>query len=341
MESPDDARNPYTATTQKKPKTSTNNHLLRPKTGTASSSPTKMLSSPSIKSTEIANALWFMKKNGYAETTIKATGKRLRHLQGNCNLQEPEDVKGFIANKKCSNAYKETLIETYDLLMRSKEQEWQKPFYARYDKLPKIPTEQKIDMLISHASPRMALFLSMSKDLGTRPIELTWLKVKDIDLQNGIVNITSAKHCIGRTLKLKTNTLEMLKAHINKYELNLNDRIFPTKSEVISEKYRILRNRLSKKLQDPTFKTIRLYDFRHFKATMEYHKTKDLLHVKALLGHKDLRTTLRYTQLLDNLPSDEYHCKTATNIKEATNLIENGFEYIAEKDGIMLFRKRK
>ena len=270
-----------------------------------------MLPSPSIKSTDIPNFLGYMKKNGYAETTIEATAKRLRHLQNNCNLEEPEDVKGFIANKQCTNGYKETLIETYDLLMKSINREWQKPFYARYDKLPKIPAEEKIDMLISHASPRMALFLSMSKDLGTRPIELTWLKVKDIDLQNGIVNITSAKHCIGRTLKLKTNTLEMLKAHINKEGLNLNSRIFPTKSEVTSEKYRILRNRLANKLKDPTFKTIRLYDFRHWKATMEYHKTKDLLHVKALLGHKDLRTTLRYTQLLENLQSDDYHCKNS------------------------------
>jgi len=49
-------------------------------------------------------------------------------------------------------------------------------------------------MLISNASPRMALFLSMSKDLGSRPIELTWLKVADINLQNGIVNLTGAKH---------------------------------------------------------------------------------------------------------------------------------------------------
>ena len=31
----------------------------------------------------------------------------------------------------------------------------------------------------------MALKLSMSKDLGTRPIELTWLIVRDIDLING------------------------------------------------------------------------------------------------------------------------------------------------------------
>jgi len=152
-----------------------------------------------------------MKKNGYADTTIEATGKRLRHLQKHCNLKEPEEVKGYIANKQCSNAYKESLIETYAILMKSTNQKWKQPFYKRYDKLPKIPTEQKISMLISNARTRMALFLSMSKELGTRPIELTWLKIKDINLENGIVNITSAKHCIGRALKLKTNTLEMLK----------------------------------------------------------------------------------------------------------------------------------
>ena len=36
-----------------------------------------------------------------------------------------------------------------------------------------------------------------------------------------------------------------------------------------------------------------------------------------------------------------YTCKTVTNIKEATQLIENGFEYITEMDGLKLFRKRK
>jgi len=37
----------------------------------------------------------------------------------------------------------------------------------------------------------------------------------------------------------------------------------------------------------------------------------------------------------------QYTCKVATNIKEATQLVETGFEYVAEKDGIMIFRKRK
>lgn len=66
---------------------------------------------------------------------------------------------------------------------------------------------------------------------------------------------------------------------------------------------------------------------------MEYHRTKDLLHVKQLLGHKDLRTTLRYAQLLD-FGGDEYHSATAKPI-------EQGFDYVTGVYGVKLFRKRK
>ena len=59
------------------------------------------------------------------------------------------------------------------------------------------------------------------------------------------------------------------------------------------------------------------------------------------MGHKKIETTLKYVQLQNINEDDEWTCKTATNIKEATSLIENGFEYIQEIDGIRLYRKRK
>jgi hypothetical protein len=73
---------------------------------------------------------------------------------------------------------------------------------------------------------------------------------------------------------------------------------------------------------------------------MEYAKTRDILHVMQQMGHKQIKTTLIYTQLL-NLNDDEWTCKTAKNLNEATSLIEAGFEYITEIDGNKLFRKRK
>jgi integrase len=281
-----------------------------------------------------------MKKNAYAESTIEATGKRLRILAKNCNLEKPEDVKAFIAQKNCSNGYKESLIEAYALYCKTHKIQWEQPFYERYDKQPRIPTEQRLDAIIADSSNRMSVALSIIKDLGLRPIELTWLKLRDIDLDSGAVTITSAKHCVGRTLRLRPKTLDMLRAYVLARNKGQNDLLFPMKSSSLSENYRIVRNRVAQKLADPAIKTIRLYDFRHWKASTEYAKTKDLLHVKAMLGHKDLRTTLRYTQLI-NFGADEYHVSVAKNVQEATQLIENGFEYVTEMDGVKLFRKRK
>jgi len=38
---------------------------------------------------------------------------------------------------------------------------------------------------------------------------------------------------------------------------------------------------------------------------------------------------------------DEYHCRIAKTVEEAVKLIEAGFEYVCDMDGVKLFRKRK
>jgi integrase len=188
-----------------------------------------------------------MKSNAYEPTTIKQTKKRLRHLMSNCNTNNPEEVKKFVSNKSCSNSYKECLIGTYDIYMQSKDKLWNKPFYSRYDKKRKAPKEHLIDFIIQHAKPVTRLKLMVEKDLGTRPIELFWLKVGDIDLTNGNVSITGAKHTIGREGKLKANTLALLKLYIEQNNLRMNDQIFKGKNaDNFAENYRHLRNSLSK-----------------------------------------------------------------------------------------------
>jgi hypothetical protein len=74
---------------------------------------------------------------------------------------------------------------------------------------------------------------------------------------------------------------------------------------------------------------------------MEYHKTKDILHVMRLLGHKRIQNTLKYTQLVNFQDKDEYVCKTARTTDEAKGLIESGFEYVCDMERVKLFRKRK
>jgi len=74
---------------------------------------------------------------------------------------------------------------------------------------------------------------------------------------------------------------------------------------------------------------------------MEYHKTRDILHVKYILGHKRIENTLVYTHLVD-FGSDEYASKVAKNADEACQLVEAGYDYVCNTaDGYSIFRKRK
>lgn len=79
---------------------------------------------------------------------------------------------------------------------------------------------------------------------------------------------------------------------------------------------------------------------RWWKATTEYHETKDILHVMQMLGNRDIKTTLIYTQLIQ-FENEDYHSAVAKTIEEARSLIKTGFEYITDVDGVKLFRKRK
>jgi hypothetical protein len=44
---------------------------------------------------------------------------------------------------------------------------------------------------------------------------------------------------------------------------------------------------------------------------------------------------------LVNLDSDEWTCRAATTKEEAMSLIEGGFQYVTDMDGVKLFKKRK
>jgi hypothetical protein len=78
--------------------------------------PRQINSIPPNLNINIPNALLYMKREAYADSTIKEVGRRLRRLQRNCNLHDPENVKTFIANKTCGNGYKQALIEAVPIL---------------------------------------------------------------------------------------------------------------------------------------------------------------------------------------------------------------------------------
>jgi len=299
--------------------------------------------SQSIPTTEskIFAVLWDSKKNGRKEATINSTRKSLLLLSKHCNLDSSEDVKAFIASHNVSAGTKRNLCFAYERYVAYHGLSWKRPVYRIPSKFPKIPSAASVDMLIAKSPLKLALAISLSKDTGMRPCEVMNLTVRQVDLEKRLAYPATAKTGCGRVLKFSQSTANLLASYIVKKNLGINDTLFGQwDSGVYGKWFRYHRNKLSAKLNDESIKSVRLYDLRHFFASMFYYKTRDLLRLKLLMGHRKIETTLIYTQFI-NFEDEEYVCQTASTVEEAKALVEQGFDYICEVCATKLFRKRK
>ena len=63
--------------------------------------------------------------------------------------------------------------------------------------------------------------------------------------------------------------------------------------------------------------------------------------MKELLGHHSIKNTLVYTHLVEFDEDDPYIAKVAKTLDEFTELLELGFTFVTDFDGIKVLRKRK
>jgi integrase len=278
-----------------------------------------------------------MKKQGQAESTIKTRIYRLSILaKKGANLNDPDSVETVLATEKWTPANKKFFVMAYLSFTRAFGIAW-KPIKIHYE--PKqvfIPLEKEIDALISGCGKTTATFLQVLKDTGARAGEAVKLKWIDVNTENNTIAINNPeKGSRSRTIKVSTKTIAMINALPKK-----NEYIFTPNVRALQSTFARSRKRLARTLQNPRLLQIHFHTLRHWKGTMEYQRTNKILWVKYILGHKRLENTEIYTHLV-NFEDEEYHSETAETVEEAKQLIEKGFEYVCDMEGIKLFRKRK
>jgi len=289
-----------------------------------------------IKGKIVEYAFWLQKQGVVSAKNRVAMVKRLAQL--GANLLDPESVKTVIAKQQTwSSSYKMLVTYAYEGFLKMLGMTWQRPKYKQQQALPFIPTEEELNALIVGVGPKLGTFLQGLKDTGADPGELAKLRWIDVNFQNCTVNIRPVKGHNPRILKVSNEFIRRLS-------------IMPRKGEYIfhypslQKWFKIAKKRLARKLNNPRLLKITFTTFRHWKGTMEYHKTHDLLHVKKLLGHKNINSTMVYVNLEQAVftnTNDEFHVATATTVEEACKLAQVGFEYFTTINGVQIFRKRK
>lgn len=236
---------------------------------------------------------------------------------------------------------KSNAIASYTLFLKMLGLKWQPPICKVTRKLPFIPTEQEIDSLISACGKKTATFLQLLKETAMRAGEANSLKWIDVDVQRQVITMNAPeKNSNPRIFKVTNKLIAMLNA------LPKTDEYVFGKSQACYRNATFYKSKrtIAKKIQNPRLLRIHFHTLRHWKATILYHETKDILYVKQFLGHKRIDNTLLYVQIAKTIfknTTDEFTVKVAKTPEEIQQLLEVGFQYVCERDGLMFFRKRK
>lgn len=167
-----------------------------------------------------------------------------------------------------------------------------------------ISQVEKLFAQLENLKHKTMLFLAYSA--GLRVSEVTNLKIKDIHSARMVINIRGAKGKKDRTVALSAGILDLLR----KYHLAYKPTDWLFEGQYKGEAYstRSLQQIFHRaKTADRIAQDVTFHSLRHSYATHLHESGTDIKLIQELLGHNDLKTTLRYTHVsnrtLENIKS--------------------------------------
>jgi integrase len=292
-------------------------------------------------------------QRGLAEATIKHNLDTIAWLAKTTDLNDPVKVWLKIDNQKTwshgTKQHHASAYKNYAKIMKMplpEDLDFNK--WVLYDRLPKyIPTENEVTQLISGCNKKTAPMRQLIVETGIRSGEAWLLKWDNFDFERKTLML-NAENCEKKGIPRQFKINDTLIAMLNLLKLKSKNAYIwnterPRSLENFRSMFHVQRKQLARKLQNPNLMKVTLHTLRHFYACKLYHNTKDLLLVKAKLGHRNIQNTLVYTRLVDWERPDTWTVRRPTTTIEEDALIEAGFEYVRfdNQTQTPIYRKRK
>lgn len=185
----------------------------------------------------------------------------------------------------------------YEQVLQQEKLFWTIPRPKKRIQLPKILSEEKIiASLLSVSNLKHQAILLTAYSAGLRVSEAVSIKVTDIDSDRMQIFIRCAKGKKDRMVTLSVYCLQILREYVKQYK----PKTFLFEGQSEKEHYstrsaQIIFKEATKKLNIPA--SISFHSLRHSYATHLLENGTDIKLIQHLLGHNDIKTTLRYTHV--------------------------------------------
>lgn len=220
--------------------------------------------------------------------------------------------KGFRREKKGKSFYenkrvRQTTLHYYSIFVRR---------FLKWLKLPfkigivKMPRRREVQAL---TSDEISKLLNASRDLldivivrflletGLRAEEALNVRVKDIDFERGEVKVRKGKYGEFRVTFFSKELGEILKLWITVKVLNRDDKLIPLTYVGLWKRLKSLAKRAGVE-----YSKVRPHVLRHTFATEALKKGMDIISLKNILGHSDVKITQIYTHLVKEDLREKY-----------------------------------
>jgi site-specific recombinase XerD len=216
-----------------------------------------------------------------------------------------EDIREYlILHRDKSTSHQDNMINAFKFFFEKVHKtEISDQSYIRPRKgffLPDYFTQEELASMINYLSNvKHKLLISIGYCGGLRRSELRDLKVRDIDLKKNRVFIKAAKGKKDRYTVFANNLKGMLQDYLNEYK----PKVYLFENPNTGKKYsttsmaRVLKNTAK---AVGIQRRVHLHMLRHSFATHLLEDGKDITYVQQLLGHADIKTTQRYTHIVND-----------------------------------------
>jgi integrase len=274
---------------------------------------------------------------------------KVKHLAVlGANLRDPENVKTIIGQLKlkngdtAKNGTKMFYCYAYKAFTSMLKIQWDMPSYSQEEHDPFVPDETELDALINAAkSKQLATYLQCLKETFGDPSEVLRIKWLDVDEKNQKISIRyPVKNHNTRTLQVSSRLLAMINALPR-----VDERVFPVSYNSIVRSFVKMRKRTAVLHQNPRLLAVDFSAFRTWAGTMiAYHSNGNVLLVKKLLGHRQVKNTMKYIGRIE-FKNDDFETASATTVEDVLKLGSQGWvEYSVVKMNnieVHCFRKPK
>ena len=282
----------------------------------------------------------------YSESTIESKKATLLSVAKQVpNILNANQAKEYLqTDTKLENTRKNKIIDDLTGFYRYKGFEFSIARFPEVERFPHVPLESDIDFLIQHVGETKGAFMQVQKETGARPGEVWRLTWADVDLDHASLRINNPeKGSNAREFKNRSSKLVSMLNSLKKPRKFVfhDDNPSPKAYANFTHEFYEQRKQIAAESGNDRLLRVNFRSLRHFKGTSEYLRTRDIYHVKRVLGHKNLKNTEVYINIVGFDDNDNYVCKVASTKEERIALIEAGFERVGDDGDEWYFRKRK